>query len=92
MVKRGILRDCIGIATAGMGRVAIEDVETHKVEQVDYEFKRVFKALERYKGKHVYWALDEFGLLARLELVKGTSKGQTMQSRQTAWWQRLFRR
>ena len=69
-MRQGILRDCIGIETAGMGQVAIEDVETHKVELVIYELKRTFKALHRYKGKEVYWECDEVGMLAKVEPVK----------------------
>ena len=63
------MRDFIGIQTAGMGQLAIEDSETHKVELVIYELKRTFKALHRYTGKEVYWECDEFGMLARLELI-----------------------
>lgn len=69
-MRKGILRDFIGIHTAGMGQLAIEDTETHRIELVIYEFKPTLKALHHYKGKQVYWDLDEFGLLARLEPVK----------------------
>ena len=66
----GILRDCIAIKTARIGQLAIEDIETHKVELVLYEFKPTFKAVHRYKGKEVCWECDEFGMLTKLEPVK----------------------
>lgn len=69
-MRKGILRECIGICTAGMGQLAIEDCETHKIELVVYEFTPTTKALCHYKDKEVYWDLDEFGMLAKLEPVK----------------------
>lgn len=69
-MRKGILRECIGICTAGMGQLAIKDSETHKIELVLYEPKPTLKALHHYKGKEIYWDLDDVSMLARLEPVK----------------------
>lgn len=69
-MRYGILRECVHSVTAGMGQLAIEDIETGKVELVMYELGSTFKALHRYKGKEVYWDLDEFGMLTKLQPVK----------------------
>ena len=79
-MRKGILRDFIGIHTAGMGQLATEDTETHKVELVICELEPTIRALrthfgrmatrDGYKDKVIYWECDEFGMLANFKPVK----------------------
>ena len=67
-MAKGIVRDFVWLCTGNLGTVCIEDIETHKVDMVPYERKA---AVERHKGKIVYWECNEGGMLSRLEPVKG---------------------
>lgn len=66
-MRKGILRDFVWSWVSGLGHVAIEDCETHKLEMVLYEDR---PTIEKYKGRVIYWECDEFGMLAKVEPVK----------------------
>jgi len=68
--RKGILHDFVETFTAGMGAVAIEDSQTHKIAIILYELKPCFKRLSRYKGKEIHWEIDQFGMLTKLQSMR----------------------